>query len=70
MPSSSTYSLPSKTLVSLPSASLVPSRGARVEAGDAGAAGAQLLRQRALRRELQLELAASTWRSNSLFSPT
>ena len=31
--------------------------GARIEAGDAGAAGAQLLRQRALRRQLQVELA-------------
>src|SRR6185295_12057313 len=32
-------------------------RGARVEAWDAGAAGAQLLGERALRRELQVELA-------------
>ncbi len=31
--------------------------GARVEAGDAGAAGAQLLGQRALRRQLQLQFA-------------
>ncbi len=37
-------------MVSLPSASLVPAR-------DAGAAGAQLLGERSLRRELQVELA-------------
>ena len=44
-------------VVSLPSASLVPKRGAGVEAGDAGTAGAELLGERALRHELELELA-------------
>ena len=35
----------------------MPNAGAGVEAGNAGAAGAQLLGERALRRQLQLELA-------------
>ena len=35
----------------------MPNAGARVETRDAGAAGAQLFRQRALRGEVQLQLA-------------
>ena len=44
--------------------------GRREERGDAGAAGADALGERALRVELDLELARRNSRSNVLFSPT
>jgi hypothetical protein len=44
--------------------------GRREERGDAGAAGAHALGERALRHELDLELAREELRSNSAFSPT
>ena len=49
--------MPSNFRVSFPSASFVAEGGARVEARDPRAARAQLLRQRSLRDQLQLELA-------------
>ena len=54
---SSTYSRPSMTRVSLPSATRVPTPAGRVEAADARAARADALGERALRAELDLELA-------------
>ena len=54
---SSTYSRPSMTRVSLPSAICVPTPVGREEAADAAAAGADALGQRALRVELDLQLA-------------
>jgi hypothetical protein len=44
--------------------------GAGEERRDAGAAGAQLLGERALRRELELELAGEELALEPLFSPT
>ena len=57
MLSSSTYSLPSNELRLLALGERGAGGRARVEAGNAGAAGAQLLGERALRREVQVELA-------------
>ena len=54
---SSTYWWPSNSRVSLPSATIGAVAGAGEERRDAGAAGAQALGQRALRIELELELA-------------
>ena len=44
--------------------------GPRVEGGDAGAAGADALGERALRIEFELKLAGEIGCSKSLFSPT
>jgi hypothetical protein len=48
---------PSNSRISLPSATMVPYAGLGEERRDARAAGAQLLGQRALRREFELEFA-------------
>ena len=57
MPGSSTYSLPSKIFVSLPSVEFGAEARAGVETRNTSAARAQSFRKRALRNQLQLELA-------------
>ena len=54
---SNRYSRPSMTRISLPAASSVPTPVGRIEPAEPGAAGADALDQRALRHQLELDLA-------------